>query len=324
MKAAVLRLYFPLLHKFSVVFTGIYLALFHVDVSLKKALPYLVLALFTAAGIAAFGYLLNDYFDRDADQCSGKVNLYNEQPLLFWIGIVAALVIGLSPWIWLPFNQVSGIGLVIEMFLFAAYAVPPLRLKERGWAGIVCDSCYAYVIPCLLAGYTFILLKPDAQVHWSAVAALSTWLLLLGMRNILQHQLADEIDDRQSKTLTLVTVSGSSLAQQYLDILRMLEWCSFALVLWLSYPKIWLLMAWLLYGVIYSGKKIIVNAAPWKYAMWRKQFTDQHWLNEFYEKYWAIIALLLFSVLHPAYLAILAFHLVVFFPLYKPDLLQRF
>lgn len=155
------------------------------------------LALFvvSAVGIAAFGHLVNDAADRDDDVRAGKRN-----PLVTWSGTriwgaaLLALAVGLAPWTILDARPAARWFLVIEPLLLLVYAVRPLRLKGRGLLGALTDAAYAYAVPLV---WTFTVFAPAGPLPLGPAAALGAWALLVGLRSILWHQLADLEGDRR-------------------------------------------------------------------------------------------------------------------------------
>jgi 4-hydroxybenzoate polyprenyltransferase len=161
-------------------------------------------------GVAGIGYLTNDLGDRKKDAIIQKENATSE--LSVWSICFLFMVFGLfmlAPWVYLPFNKISAGLLVLQIALFVMYAFPPFRFKEKGLLGVVTDALYAHVNPAVLAGYTFFQLTstPWSTFVWF-IGLLSAWQLVLGLRNILFHQLKDVTNDLNSNTKTFVTFYG--------------------------------------------------------------------------------------------------------------------
>jgi 4-hydroxybenzoate polyprenyltransferase len=167
-------------------------------------------ALFLVAcfGIGGCGYLLTDAFDVEEDRRAGKRNgwqtLSTRGRWSLTLLLVAAAVL---PWLALPNADRAGVLILIELALFAAYAVPPIRLKERGIAGIILDASYAHVLPALVAWVTF---GPRAPTSFDLVTVfvLVAWTLPLGMRHLLRHQHDDLDRDRLAGARTYASHRG--------------------------------------------------------------------------------------------------------------------
>jgi 4-hydroxybenzoate polyprenyltransferase len=169
-------------------------------------------------GIAGFGYLTNDLGDRNKDKLIQKQNVTYQLPVSGIISLfLFFLVLALAPWWYLPMNNWSYLLLGLQFFLFCVYAFPPFRFKERGFSGVVIDALYAHLAPALLAAHTFHLIGgqtfPD---FFNFLVLLGGWQFILGIRNILFHQLKDLNDDLQSGTRTFVTSYGEKRTEQLL------------------------------------------------------------------------------------------------------------
>lgn len=165
----------------------------------------LLLLVVSAAGVAAFGHLLNDLCDRTADASAGR-----PRPVAGWGGgrataaLAGSLGVGLLPWLLLPHRGVALALLALEVVLLVAYSVRPLRLKGRGLAGAIADALYAYVVPLLLTVAT---LGPETPAVLPT-ALLAGWALLAGLRSILTHQVSDGPRDAAAGTLTAARILG--------------------------------------------------------------------------------------------------------------------
>jgi 4-hydroxybenzoate polyprenyltransferase len=161
-------------------------------------------------GVAGIGYLTNDLGDRNKDAAIAKENVSSNLSfanVLFLFLLFLSL--SLFPWWYLPFHLISALLLMFQFLLFVLYAFPPFRLKEKGVWGLITDSLYAHVTPAILATYTFYkfnqVLKQDLLYF---VCTLVIWQFVLGLRNILFHQLKDYESDVNSNTNTFVTNYG--------------------------------------------------------------------------------------------------------------------
>jgi 4-hydroxybenzoate polyprenyltransferase len=171
-------------------------------------LGQLLLFLFACFGIGAFGHLFLDTFDQKEDRRNGKCNLWlslgNRGGCLALIGLV---LLGWLPWWWLPNGGTVRWLVAGEFTLFAVYAVPPLRLKERGLLGVVVDGLYAHVFPTLMVWSTF---APIGRGRFGITCQvlLVVWLLPMGMRHLLCHQYDDLDPDRAAGVRTFAVRHG--------------------------------------------------------------------------------------------------------------------
>jgi len=164
---------------------------------------------FTALYLA-FGYMLNDYADREVDRQAGKVNIIGEVPRpLAWFFLLFVFMSGMMTL--LPFYSHS---LVIWFAILAyttaaAYSLYPVRLKERGFLGLLVSAIAQRVLPALVLFAVY--------SHWSInTTALLTLYAMIGFRWILIHQILDESNDRRANVRTFVTKSGAHSAGRFL------------------------------------------------------------------------------------------------------------
>jgi len=183
----------------------IYLFAERYHISFEKFIPLAVLSLTTITGFASMGYLFNDLFDIEKDTLAGKRNfLAGKSSLATLVFFLASAVFVLLPWWFLPKNKFSFILIGVQFGLFIIYSAPPIRLKERGLAGIITDALYAHGIPAILAAYTFALAAhyvfPTADIF-----VLFAWQTVAGFRNILIHQAEDLEADKKAGSKNFVT-----------------------------------------------------------------------------------------------------------------------
>jgi glycosyltransferase involved in cell wall biosynthesis len=187
----------------------LYSVLLLTHLSPARAFPLLVAAIITIIGIGGFGHVVNDLSDMAVDAAAGKPNpLVHLAPWKRASLLLILLAVALLPWLVLPWDRLSLGLLAIEFALLLAYAIPPLRLKERGIWAVVADAGYAYALPAILAAHTFFVAaaRPDNR---SLLAALTLWQMALGMRHFLNHLAADRANDLRSGISTIATVKGN-------------------------------------------------------------------------------------------------------------------
>jgi len=265
-------------------------------------------------GIGGIGYVLNDIVDYDADLKNKKRNLFIKaskmQSTLF---VITFIVFAIFPWFYLPFTTVTVCFLIIEYILFFLYAFPPFRLKEKGILGILADALYAQVIPNLLAVYTFLKLSETLKLHYTFIILFSVWLLLVGIRNILKHQIEDYENDINTNTNTFVTKNGKLLSEKISYFLANIEIIIFCVLLFLlKTPMHFILILYVVYVILLLFSKKI-NRNP----ITLFDFINTRILNEFYEIHLPVSLLIYFSFVQHFFILILLFNIVLFYPIYK-------
>jgi colanic acid/amylovoran biosynthesis glycosyltransferase len=224
--------------KAGLILAAVYLAVLIFDVPLLTTIQYFIPAVITILGIGVFGHLVNDCFDIKADVKAGKPNkLANASTLNLLLYFTGALLLALLPWLLLPFTTFSVGLLMAEFTLLMMYALPVIRLKERGFLALITDALYAYVVPAFLAFYTFSLL---GNAHFNSIplaVAAFLWLVVAGIYNLAIHQLEDFDNDVRTSTKTWATNIGKQKAHHF--TLRVL-W-SLKLVFFLAFSVILLI-----------------------------------------------------------------------------------
>lgn len=185
---------------------------------------------------ASFGYYINDCFDTEVDLKAKKTNTAAQHTLARRVLILATLVLASvgsalflfwsEPW----FMVVA----VSELLLFVLYSIPPFRWKEIPFLDVVTDALYAQVLPLVVVALA--LLKEHtsglAPLEWALLTGIGIWALVSGIRNILEHQVADFENDSESGISNTVQSLGVESVSLKLDRgLIPLEWASFCVVI---------------------------------------------------------------------------------------------
>jgi 4-hydroxybenzoate polyprenyltransferase len=287
----------------------VYLFTYWFSVSFYVFLAVVLPSLATIIGFAAFGYLVNDYFDRAADAIANKKNSLAGKSSWYILSLfIVSLLFVFLPWLFLPSDKVVFLLIGIELLLFLFYAIPPLRLKERGIIGVCVDALYAHSLPAILAGYTYTLIV-NIQVDIGAFLLLFLWQFFTGMRNILMHQYDDMERDLVSSTNTYM-VSKSNQIFQLLKPILILEGLSACLFFGVLIRLNLFFGAILFVFVVTSTFVVIIYAQRGFYSFFVSRW--RHFPNVFYEKWMPILLLLLLSFLDARFLMVLLIHSLLF------------
>lgn len=243
-----LRLKNPWNYKAPLLVAGPYFIIAASQIPWDRALFGMLASLCTIAGIAGFAYFLNDLTDARKDLLAGRDNVvagmrWGTRLLVLSLFLLAAL----GPWLYLPLTRISAFLLVLEFVLFLVYCVPPFRLKERGVLGLLTDATYAHALPAVLAALTFSYLAEEPYSGLRRfLLALGVWQGILGIRNIVLHQVQDHDADVRSGNRTLAVVLGPTRLTTFLTFglvpMEVVAAGAFALVLSERMP--WLVPAY--------------------------------------------------------------------------------
>ena len=193
-------------------------------------------ALFTVADLG-FVVLVNDWGDREVDAikrrmfprgCSPKTipdGILSARAVL-GAGLMAGLVAAATATIggvWLD-RAGLGVAALVLLGLFAAYTLPPLRLKYRGGGDLLEMVGVGVALP-LFHGYL------QSGELPSDAASLLPGFSVLSLSSAIASGLADEQSDRAGGKTTVVTLVGNALAR------RLVEACvTLGIALWLLAP----------------------------------------------------------------------------------------
>ena len=127
----------------------VYLFALWFDIPFLVFIPLSVFSIAVIMGFASFGYIVNDFFDKEKDRQAGKKNFLLDKSPAYQTGLILATLIFICfPWFYLPAALYSYILIGIQISLFLIYSVPPFRLKERGAAGLAVDASVCACGPC--------------------------------------------------------------------------------------------------------------------------------------------------------------------------------
>lgn len=173
---------------------------------------------FSIACVAAYGHVINDIFDIESDRRAGKPNTMERlKPWQRGIICVALVGFGFLPALVVNYSVWGYLVLALNYLWPTIYSVPGIRLKERGIAGVLCDAAGSHLTPTL-----FVLIVLSHQITIASInliifsAAALIWSIVLGIKGILNHQLADRENDRASGTVTLATQVAAGRLEQFL------------------------------------------------------------------------------------------------------------
>ena len=279
----------------------------------------LLLYIIAAVGIAGFGHVLLDAFDVAEDRINGKSNLWESMSTPGAIALVTTLLAAsLLPWTMLPLGRTGIALIVLEFLMFALYAIPPVRLKERGFGGVIADAMYAHALPALWTWVPFSILAGSRTSQWFPFL-LAAWALLVGMRHLLQHQALEVEGDKRAGALTFGARHGRDatlrlIAQRIIPV----EMIAFGLLLAIAAPHIpfvgvvfVLYLAWQWFKVRFLWMSKLNMFGPMTDAD-RTVVVGTYVLSSFYERWLAPLVLMVLAWHDPSYLWLLLVHVFLF------------
>ncbi len=256
------------------------------DLNINRFSINLICYLIFISLFLAFGYVVNDFFDRDIDFQAGKKKVILLLPNWVCILILIAMIAGASG----PILVIAGwkrklvCAVLLTILLGFYYSAPPLRFKERGVLGLIVSSTAQRCMP-LWVLYEFIPMNMQDFILWEVLS------FFIGIRYILIHQRIDAQNDLKTGTITFAT--------KYIHVVSIGIYLSFAMeiicLILLFAPwknKIVLLLAAILFGYLL-----------WQGFVIRKKFSENMFLTfscvpleDFYSFYLPVACLLILSI----------------------------
>jgi 4-hydroxybenzoate polyprenyltransferase len=297
------------------------------DVPVAALLRCLALIVFVGLCAGSYGHIVNDAFDIEADRKAGKPNqMARFAPWQRFAFCALTLALGFAPAIFFPYSRLSLALLVVEYLLPTTYSIPPLRLKERGALGILCDSMGAHAVPCLYAISVMAneAARPAARFAWIApalAAAGFVWALCLGIKGIVIHEFQDRASDLQAGVSTFATRREFQTMRRPVNRTYAAELGAFLIILILLFPVAPLLPAAAAAYFVTLCVKVSQNRDFFVYGG-SQAATIERWQfsHPFYECYFPLILAAQVSWRHP-WLAFLPFLQVLAF---RNNFRQRF
>jgi 4-hydroxybenzoate polyprenyltransferase len=218
-----------------------YAAILLYGVPLDGALRALGLAVLFGLAAGSYGHVVNDLFDLESDRLSGRPSYLDSlAPWQRHAAWVLPLALGFAPALWLPFSRSSLVLLAIEYLLPTVYSLPPIRLKQRGAAGVLCDALGAHVVPGL---YTISMVAAQAGPAGQGLRgflfplAAAVWALCLGLKAIVIHEFRDRHRDRAAGIATFATGLDFARVRLLIERLYRGELAAFAFLLAVLFPR---------------------------------------------------------------------------------------
>ena len=244
----------------------------------------------TVCCAANYGYALNELFDRQEDRRSGQDNVTNTTS---GRGIWSIIILSATGALGFAAVSAGLLGTVLTggvLLLPLAYSVPPLRLKARGWFGIIADALAAHVYPALLA-LAIVSFHDIRSISLVLVLTVGLWSLATGLRGIISHQLTTEARDLRAGLTTVVHRLGHGRIMSFVVFAILpIEIISFSAVLLQSLTHV---SFFLIVGIfaVWEFLKFSLNALP------QKIFTPKGcryipFVDDTFYKVWGPLALL--------------------------------
>jgi hypothetical protein len=297
-------------NKLSPVLGVAYATAYHLDQALGGLWPSLGFLVASLVAAGSYANLLNDLCDVREDQLCGKPNRLAGRSPAFRAGALGTvLLLGvLAAWALWPNTTLLALYLGIWL-VFTLYSLPPVRLKVRGFLGVLADAAGAHLLPQLFGMYLIAAWGRETVPPPAWIAAVAAWSLARGVRGILWHQLSDYASDKRGGVGTFVQGRSPRFVRLLGERLWFpLEVAGLGTMLVLSGTVLgWVLLAVHLVLEVARGR---LWGTSMVVVMPRQNFRFA--LDEYYVLFLPLTFLLSASRRHPPDLVVLAVHLVLF------------
>jgi 4-hydroxybenzoate polyprenyltransferase len=292
----------------------VFIPIYIYKTTFEQAIILILLFLITIIATASYGFLLNDIFDLKDDIKAGKTNFSKELTIRARIAYITIfLVIALVPWLFLPVSFFNFGLFILQLLLLALYSMPPFRLKRFVITSVITDALYNCVIMVFVIIFTIHKFNGIAINNEKVVlVVLFIALFLKGLRGILLHQLADRKNDRKADIKTFVTRYSPVATNNIIsEILLPLEFITVTVLIAFVSKHIpgliWLYLGFVFY-IAFKYRLWNFRWIPVKNYLFYFRFT----LNDFYEGWIPLYALVLLTIRDILFILILVPYILLF------------
>ncbi len=290
----------------------VYLYSYLLQIPFEKFIWLGAVSLVVIIGFASFGYLTNDWFDQEQDALAGKKNIFQGKSRFIRLCyFLIAFILIVVPWLVLPFNTKSIALIFIELSLFLIYSVPPIRLKEKNYFGLLVDALYAHAVPAYFALHTF-QLAAGKSLPLYFVVFLMLWQFFIGFRNIMIHQINDTEEDKKAGVrnwsaeieVNKVWIAVHSIVTVEVLLLLYIIYFAFGSIQKLQLISLAVLLFFFFVYVLYHKTKRYFFSA---FVNW------VNFPNFYYEYFLSVITFTTLIIYDKSYFILVGFHVVLFF-----------
>ncbi len=214
----------------------------------------------TGGSVGAWGHVLNDWFDVEADRRAGRPNRMDRLPVAARAALAGGLAVSaFAPALLVGYGTAATILLGVELLLPVLYSMPPVRLKERGLAGVLADAAAAHAVPAMIVMTAFAAGSTSGGESPLVLALVAAWSACLGLNGILWHQRLDRDSDRRAGARTFATAAGPAALDRLLGRLWGAEAATFVALVAVLAPSAPLVAAALAAYLVLDGLKLALG-----------------------------------------------------------------
>ncbi len=272
--------------------------------------PWILFLFLSLVAGASYVSLINDITDIDEDLASGKKNrMAGIAPRKRWLLPAVSVILGLVFGYFYADHWPSAILYLLSWIVFSLYSIPPVRLKARGYWGVLADATGSEFFPCLLM-VSFLSYKMGIPVDLKWFAAVGCWSFAFGLRGILWHQFHDLANDKKSGVKTLATFLETESAKWITWLIMGIEWLALFVMLFLFNSPI-AIIALAFYAFYVTALYRILFIVP---VIIQTPATDNYTIlmTDFYQVFLPLAVLVQAGIMNPLAWIVLLVHLILF------------
>ena len=141
--------------------------------------------------------------------------------------------------------------------MFTLYSVRPIRLKTRGFWGVLCDASGAHLFPSLLLASN-LLFHFQHSTNLYLIVPIGIWALMYGLRGILWHQFFDRENDLKSGTNTFAVNIEPAKFMLYEKLIFAIEAIALAAMLYQIF-NYFILIGALCYLILVLARRFVLG-----------------------------------------------------------------
>lgn len=287
-----------------------YASMHVVQLQMRAIYWELIFSLFAVIVGAVYVSVINDITDIKEDQVAGKVNrMALIAPVFRFLIVICCLLFGIFCGYLIYPNILSLCFYALAWIAFSCYSIPPIRLKKRGFWGLLCDATGAHLFPTLFI-ISYLTSFSDSSLHLWWYVGVGVWSLAYGLRGILWHQFSDRDNDLKSGTKTYASKKDPENFRLQELFIFLIELASFTAIL-MSTLSLWTMAALGLYILL-----LFIRTFAFKYRLsliiTPAEAPHQILMNDFYLVFFPLSLLFASAITEPQGWIFLICHLLLF------------
>ncbi|PHR74613.1 MAG: hypothetical protein COA67_00630 [Lutibacter sp.] len=252
--------------------------------------------------------IMGEFFDIKQDKLARKNNGFKKLNNKQTIGVLL-ITIAINILFMYFLKRDTLIFYTLSIITFFFYYVPIIRLKEKGFLGVIADSLGSHVFPSIFVFLCLISIETILEFEY---VIFLFWIFLFGVRGILNHQYTDLENDIKSNTNTFVKTSSNTIKNILQKTVFILEIILFTTLITSTVDFYLISIGTLIYLLVLFGRKMLYNNAIVYFCQIKKDRAYSIFLFEFYTVIFPLLLIIqLFTIDQTAFWVLLILHISI-------------